>query len=93
LNKKLLKTLVKRGLVDTRTRVKIKTKGLSWTDVSFDTIKITNWHSNIKADAILKVDGMDPERFATVYNITPDGIIKIVKKRGRKPKHEQKITV
>ena len=93
MNKKLLKTLVKQGLVHTRTRVRIKTKVRSWTEQSFDTIKITNWHSNIKADTILKVDGMDPERFAKVYNITPDGIIKIVKKRGRKPKNEQKITV
>ena len=93
MNKKLLKTLVEQDLVHTRTRVRIKTKARSWTEVSFDTIKITNWHSNIGADAILEVDGMDPERFAKVYNITPDGTIKIVKKRGRKPKHEQKITV
>ena len=93
MNKKLLKTLVKQGLVHTRTRVRIKTKVRSWTEISFDTIKITNWHSNIGADAILEVDGMDPERFAKVYNITPDGTVKIVKKRGRKPKHEQKITV
>ena len=93
MNKKLLKTLVEQDLVHTRTRVRIKTKVRSWTEISFDTIKITNWHSNIGADAILEVDGMDPERFAKVYNITPDGTIKIVKKRGRKPKHEQKITV
>ena len=93
MNKKLLKTLVEQGLVHTRTRVRIKTKVRSWTEQSFDTIKITNWHSNIGADAILEVDGMDPERFAKVYNITPDGTVKIVKKRGRKPKHEQKITV
>ena len=93
MNKKLLKTLVEQDLVHTRTRVRIKTKGRSWTDQSFDIIKITNWHSNIEADAILEVDGMDPARFAKVYNITPDGMVKIVKKRGRKPKHEQKITV
>ena len=89
MNKKLLKTLVEQGLVHTRTRVRRWTKGRSWTDQSFDIIKISNWHSNIEADAILEVDGMDPERFAKVYNITPDGTVKIVKKRGRKPKHEQ----
>ena len=97
MNKKLLKTLVEQNLVHSKTRVKIKVTVWGWPGpglgVKFDTIKITNWHSNIGADAILEVDGMDPERFAKVYNITPDGTIKIVKKRGRKPKHEQKITV
>ena len=93
MNKKLLKTLVEQGLVHTRTRVRRWTKAQSWTDQSFDIIKIANWHPKIGADAILEIDGMTPERFAKVYNIKPDGTVKIVKKRGRKPKHEQKITV
>jgi hypothetical protein len=38
-------------------------------------------------DQIIAIDGMDPERFASIYNIGPDGgPMKQKKKRGRKPK-------
>jgi len=97
LNKKLLKTLIEQNLVHTETKVKIKVKAWGWPGpglgAKFDTISNTNWNSDIKADTILEIDGMTPDRFAKVYNITPDGTIKIVKKRGRKPKHEQKTIV
>ena len=97
MNKKLLKTLVEQNLVYAETRVRIKVTVWGWPGpgmgIKFDTIKNSNWNSGIKADAILEIDGMEPARFAKVYNITPDGTIRILKKRGRKPKHEQKITV
>lgn len=43
----------------------------------------------IKPDAITKIDGMTPERFAENYMIAPDGSdIKIEgKRRGRRPKN------
>jgi len=41
-------------------------------------------------DRIEKLDGMDMDRFASVYNIKPDGSSKAQgKKRGRKPKSAQ----
>lgn len=41
----------------------------------------------IKIEHIESVDGMEPSRFAAVYNIKADGSAKAIgKKRGRKPK-------
>lgn len=41
--------------------------------------------------AIVEIDGMDPFRFASVYNIKADGAdAKIGKRRGRKPKDRSK---
>lgn len=43
----------------------------------------------INEDSILAIDGMDPSRYADVYDINADGTNKkIGKKRGRKPKHQ-----
>jgi hypothetical protein len=42
-------------------------------------------------EAIVEIDGMDPYRFASVYNIKADGAdAKIGKRRGRKPKDRSK---
>ena len=42
----------------------------------------------VLADAIVTIDGMEPERFAAVYNVKPDGGTKAAgKRRGRKPKN------
>ena len=46
------------------------------------------YNSDIPADAIHDIEGMEPERFAKAYDIKPDGSYKEYKKRGRKPKHE-----
>lgn len=41
----------------------------------------------VRANDVVALDGMEPERFVDIYNINPDGSIKCVgKKRGRKPK-------
>lgn len=47
-----------------------------------------NGHSiKAAASAIKAIDGMDPIRFADMYDILPDGSMKKVgKKRGRKPR-------
>lgn len=42
----------------------------------------------VYAEAIDEIDGMDPVRFANVYNITADGGKAVLgKRRGRKPKN------
>ena len=44
--------------------------------------------TKVLAEDILDIDGMDPVRFASVYNITADGGKAILgKRRGRKPKN------
>lgn len=41
----------------------------------------------VRANDVVALDGMDPERFVDIYDINPDGSSKkIGKKRGRKPK-------
>lgn len=46
---------------------------------------------NLPPLAIINIDGMDPERFAAVYNIKADGdAAKVGKRRGRKPKDRSK---
>jgi len=41
----------------------------------------------VSSNAILEIDGMEPNRFASVYNIKADGAdAKVGKRRGRKPK-------
>jgi len=43
--------------------------------------------SNVDAEAIEDIDGMDPVRYAAVWDITSDGGKAVVgKRRGRKPK-------
>jgi hypothetical protein len=44
--------------------------------------------TSVFAEAVEEIDGMDPVRFASVYNITADGGKAILgKRRGRKPKN------
>ena len=44
--------------------------------------------TSVYADAIEDIDGMDPVRFANVYDITEDGGKAVLgKRRGRKPKN------
>jgi len=46
--------------------------------------------SSVFAEDIEDIDGMDPVRFASVYDITADGGKAVVgKRRGRKPKNRQ----
>lgn len=46
--------------------------------------------TNVDAEAIEDIDGMDPVRFAAVWDITADGGKAVVgKRRGRKPKNRQ----
>lgn len=43
--------------------------------------------SMVPAEDVLNIDGMDPARFASVYNIKADGgAAKVGARRGRKPK-------
>jgi hypothetical protein len=42
----------------------------------------------IPGSAIVRIDGMDPERLAANFNLTPEGVsVKVGKRRGRKPKN------
>lgn len=46
--------------------------------------------TKVLAEAVLDIDGMDPVRFANVYDITPEGGKAILgARRGRKPKNRQ----
>jgi hypothetical protein len=46
--------------------------------------------TSVMAEAIETIDGMDPIRFADVYNVTADGGKAVLgKRRGRKPKNRQ----
>jgi len=46
--------------------------------------------ATVYAEAIQGIDGMDPERYAAVWDITADGGKAVVgKRRGRKPKNRQ----
>lgn len=46
--------------------------------------------SSVFAEDIEDIDGMDPVRFASVWNITADGGKAVMgKRRGRKPKNRQ----
>jgi len=43
-------------------------------------------------ESIIAIDGMDPSRFASVYNVKADGAdAKVGKRRGRKPKDRSKV--
>lgn len=42
----------------------------------------------IPGSAICRIDGMDPDRLAANFNLTPEGTsVKVGKRRGRKPKN------
>ena len=44
--------------------------------------------TKVLAESILTIDGMDPVRYASVYNVTAvGGVQKQGKRRGRKPKN------
>jgi cell division GTPase FtsZ len=46
--------------------------------------------TDVLAEAVETIDGMDPVRFADVYNVTADGGKAILgKRRGRKPKNRR----
>jgi hypothetical protein len=48
----------------------------------------------LPALAVTSIDGMDPERFASVYNVKADGgEAKVGKRRGRKPKDRSQAPV
>lgn len=54
----------------------------------FDVISTRDGTSKrLASENIVAIDGMDPERFASVYNVKADGAdAKLGKRRGRKPK-------
>lgn len=48
----------------------------------------------IAGASITRIDGMDPERLAANFNLTPEGVsVKVGKRRGRKPKKDRKSVV
>jgi hypothetical protein len=56
--------------------------------VTFDAVD-TRWgaREQLQSDDIISIDGMDPERFASIFGLNEDGEpIKQGKRRGRKPK-------
>ena len=88
MKQELLDTLVERELVNHNTWVyaQVQVEGLGGTPMMV--MKDVYYNSDIPADAIHDIEGMEPERFAKAYDIKPDGSYKEYKKRGRKPKHE-----
>ncbi len=63
--------------------------------ISFHVQSTRDGHNRVvKYSDILEIDGMEPNRFASVYNIKADGVdAKVGKRRGRKPKDRtQQIT-
>lgn len=64
-------------------RSKVKTNG-----VTFELASLRDGSlSTVPAENVLNIDGMDPARFASVYDIKPDGAAaKVGARRGRKPK-------
>lgn len=82
----LLKTLVQRNLITTETIVRANIRSMGFHKGFYTATKDVHWEPSIKADAIIDIEGMEPERFAKSYNIKPDGSSKQYKKRGRKPK-------
>jgi len=91
MKQELLDTLVERELVNHNTIVyaQIKAEGLGGKPVFVK--KDVYYNSDIPADAIYDIEGMDPIRFAKAYDIKPDGSYKEYKKRGRKPTHVTRI--
>ena len=88
MKQELLDTLVERELFNHNTWVyaQVQVEGLGGTPMMVK--KDVYYNSDIPADAIHDIEGMEPERFAKAYDIKPDGSYKEYKKRGRKPKHE-----
>ena len=87
MNQQLFKTLVERKLINTETIVRAHVPAVGFHTGNYMAVKDLHWEPKIKADSILDIEGMDPERFAKSYDIKPDGSAKVYKKRGRKPKH------
>jgi hypothetical protein len=57
-------------------------------EIVFDLSHQDGRRCKIKAENVITIDGMDPSRIATVYNLKADGSEKTTgKKRGRKPKY------
>ncbi len=61
--------------------------------VSFELISNRDGNKiKVFAESITAIDGMDPTRFASVYNVEANGSnTKLGKRRGRKPKDRSKI--
>jgi len=87
MNKNLFKILIDHDLINTQTIVCVRVKVRYWNDLSGIERGNIKWSPKVQAENIQQIEGMTPERFASSYNINPDGTIKIYKKRGRKPKH------
>ena len=87
MNKNLFKILIDHDLINTQTIVCVQVKVRYWNNMSGDSVSNINWSPKVKAENIQQIEGMTPERFASSYNIKPDGTVKSYKKRGRKPKH------
>ncbi len=86
MKQELLDTLVERNLVNSNTWVyaQVQAEGLGGTPMLIK--KDIYYNSDIPAEAIFDIEGMEPTRFAKAYDIKPDGSYKEYKKRGRKPK-------
>lgn len=57
-------------------------------EIVFDLAHQDGRRCKLRAENVLTIDGMDPARIATVYNLKADGSEKTTgKKRGRKPKY------
>lgn len=86
MNSDLYKTLIERNLINEDIVVTASVKVNGFHTGIFDSTKEMMWEPTMPAEAVHAIEGMDPERFASSYNIKSDGSTKKYKKRGRKPK-------
>jgi len=106
MNKALIDTLLDKKIIGESTLVygRVKTEGLGGTPqyVAMELMILAKQGDKficrdrlgrrykMEFERIEKMDGMELDRFASVYNIKPDGSSKAQgKKRGRKPKSAQ----
>jgi len=56
-------------------------------ELVFETVGVDGLRRRLGAEEVIRIDGMDPARFAANYGLHPDGSkIKQGARRGRKPK-------
>ena len=85
MKQELLDTLVERELVNHNTWVyaQVQVEGLGGTPMMVK--KDVYYNSDIPAEAIHDIEGMEPERFAKAYDIKPMALQRIQKKRSQTP--------
>lgn len=74
---------------DRMSEFRISTVRQDQNNLMFQLISLSeNQRVHVGPESIMLIDGMEPARYADIYDLLPDGSTKKVgKKRGRKPKN------